>query len=81
MKNKLGIIGYRNHALRLINIIDNNEFSELTQVYHPSKNTDYKITTNKLKNLYECDAVIIASPSHTHFSYIVKLLENFNREF
>lgn len=73
---KLGIIGYKNHALRLIALCDKNQNCKLTFIYHPSKSINDPRGTNNLSDLFSCDAVIIASPNHTHYEYIEKLLLN-----
>jgi len=78
MKLQIGIIGYKNHALRLIKLISQNKYSELKFIYHPDKKVNHVLATNKLQDLYSCDAVIISSPSQTHFDYIVNLLANFD---
>ena len=78
MTHKLGIIGYRNHAKRILDIIENDSKFEVTQIYHPMKKIDDSRGTNRLEDLYKCKGVIIASPNITHFDYIQKLLENSN---
>jgi predicted dehydrogenase len=78
VKLKIGIIGYKNHALRLIKLISENRYCTLKAIYHPNKKVDHKLSTNKVNELYKCDVVLIASPNQTHFDYIVTLLENFN---
>jgi predicted dehydrogenase len=74
----LGIIGYRNHAQRLIKIIENNSKAELQFIYHPSKIINDKRETNNILDLFKCDGIIIASPNHTHLEYIIKLLKKNN---
>lgn len=78
MTAKLGIIGYRNHASRLISLCDKIENCKIGFIYHPTKSIKDQRSTNKFSDLLDCDAVIIATPNHTHFEYIEKLLENFN---
>ena len=73
----LGIIGYRNHAARLISFLEKNSECEINYIYHPTKSLDDRFTNN-FSNLYDCDAVIIASPNKTHYEYIEKLTKNFN---
>lgn len=77
MMLQVGIIGYKNHALRLIKLISQNKYCELRFIYHPNKKINHALATNSLQDLYQCDAVIIASPSHTHFDYTMNLLNNF----
>lgn len=86
-KIKIGFIGYKGHATRLIKIFEKIKQCEISYFYHPQKNIDLKqipltkskatATTRKLKDLFSCDAIIISSPNHTHFSYIKNLLKNY----
>tara|TARA_B100001964_G_C14170788_1_gene571359 strand:- start:140 stop:1120 length:981 start_codon:yes stop_codon:yes gene_type:complete len=78
MKMKIGIVGYKNHAERLRNLVIANEHCELIYVYHPEKKIDHPLATNRFYDLYQSDAVIVSSPNHTHFHYIMELLENFD---
>lgn len=77
MKLKIGIIGYRNHALKLKKIVEEHKDCKIECIYHPSKKIDAAVGTNKISDLYECDAVIIASPNTTHFDYVIEILKNF----
>jgi len=76
LTRKLGLIGYRNHAKKLLDIVDNDKHFEITHIYHPTKKIDDPRGTNNLEDLYHCDGVIIASPNMTHFDYIQKLIKN-----
>ena len=73
----LGIIGYRNHAGKLISFLEKNSECKINCIYHPTKSIDDRFT-NDFSKLYDCDAVIIASPNKTHYQYIEKLTKNFN---
>lgn len=75
---KIGIIGYRNHAGVLLNLLEENSDCNVTTIYHPSKSIKDARGTNNLSDIYECEAVVIASPNHTHFEYIQKLIKNFD---
>ncbi len=75
---KLGIIGYRNHASRLISSLATKPDCKISYIYHPTKTVDDSRSTNNISDLFNCDAVIIASPNDTHFEYIEKLLSNFS---
>lgn len=77
MKAKLGIIGYRNHAGRLISICEKFDTCQVVSIYHPTKSYDDKRFTNVISDLLSCDAVIIASPNNTHFYYINELLQGY----
>jgi predicted dehydrogenase len=75
---KIGIIGYKNHAARLIDILENRTDCNIDFIYHPKKSFNDKRHTNDLDDLYNCDAVFISSPNITHFDYIETLQQNFN---
>jgi predicted dehydrogenase len=74
----LGIIGYRNHAAKLISYIEERSDCKINFIYHPTKQLEDKRFTNNFSDLYSCDAVVISSPNHTHFEYIKKLTKNYN---
>jgi len=77
MKIIIGVIGYRNHALRIIDLLSHKKNVSLARIYHPDKKLDIPAATNKLGDLYDCNAVVIASPNETHFGYISDLLGHF----
>ena len=74
---KIGFIGYRNHAKKLLDIVEEKNFS-VSCIYHPTKNIDDSRITNNLTDMYECDAIVIASPNNTHFEYLKEFIENSN---
>ena len=74
---KLGIIGYRNHALRLRSIIEKKPNCRIDFIYHPTKKINNSKFTNDFSKLLSCDAIIIASPNSTHYAYIKKLVKNY----
>ena len=78
LTHKIGFIGYRNHAKKLLDIVEREESVEVSQIYHPIKNIDESRITNNLKDLYECDGIVIASPNNTHFEYLKEVIENSN---
>ena len=65
--HKIGFVGHRNHARKLLELVENNHDFEVTKIYHPTKKIDDSRGTNNLEDLYECDGVVIASPNMTHF--------------
>ena len=69
----LGIIGYKNHAKRLISILDNKKGCSLEFIYHPTKKIKDVRGTNEISELLSCDGILISSPNDTHFSYLKKL--------
>lgn len=75
---KIGIIGYKNYAAKLISVIEKHTFCRINAIYHPTKLIDDKRSTNKISDLFNSDAVFVASPNHTHFDYIEKLINNSN---
>ena len=74
---KLGVIGYKNHAKRLLNILDHKRDCHVEFIYHPTKKFKDVRCTNNLEDLLLCDGILISSPNDTHFSYLKKL-EKFN---
>ncbi|MFA5088662.1 MAG: Gfo/Idh/MocA family oxidoreductase [Candidatus Omnitrophota bacterium] len=84
---KIGFIGYRGHATRLLKVFDEHAGCEITHIYHPDKIVDVKrlglrrggnvAATRHLKDLCPCDAVVISSPNHTHFGYLKKLIKGY----
>ena len=76
--HKIGFIGYRNHAKKLFSIVEEEKDFEVSKIYHPTKNLDDSRSTNNLKDLYECDGIVIASPNNTHFEYLKDVIENSN---
>ena len=80
-KYSIGIIGYRNHSKKLLEIINKNRKIQKIFVYCYKKelllkldreNKNKKIFyTNKLSILKsECGSIFISSPSNTHFKYL-----------
>jgi predicted dehydrogenase len=69
----VGIIGYRNHAQRLISLIETNSECKLEHIFHPNKEIDDIRGTNSFSDLLECDVIMISSPNSTHYEYLKKL--------
>jgi thymidylate synthase len=57
------------------NVEEEKDFAD-SKIYHPTKNLDDSRSTNNLKDLYECDGIVIASPNNTHFEYLKDVIEN-----
>ena len=76
--HKIGFIGYRNHAKKLLSNVEEEIDFEVSKIYHPTKIFDDSRSTNNLKDLYECDGIVIASPNNTHFEYLKDVIENSN---
>ena len=75
---QVGIIGYRNHAKRIISLLNVKEDVKIKYIFHPVKSSEKSINTNNISDLFKCDAIFIISPNHTHFEYIKKFIHNFN---
>ena len=76
--NKIGIIGYGNHASRIISILEDFGDMQISKIFHPTKIVSEKIGTTRFEDLYDCNCVFILSPDNTHFEYISKLLDNYD---
>lgn len=74
---KFGIIGYRNHAARLISLLDERDDCDLSFIYHPSKKLRDNRFTNDISNLLNCDSIFISSPNHTHYDYLEYFFKNY----
>jgi predicted dehydrogenase len=91
MAMRIGVIGYKNHAERLIRAITQQKDVTELWVFHPKKERLSNLnflssifslhTTTIIEDLFSLDAVFIASPSETHYSYIVKLVDKVNYIF
>ena len=73
VNNRVGVIGDKRHAAKLISIIENNKKAQLNTVFHPKRLPKHSKGTCDFSKLIECDSIFIASPNHTHISYIKKL--------
>lgn len=75
---RVGAIGYRNHAARIIKLINASQLARVDRVYHPTHRYTDEVGTNELDDLLACDAVCILSPNGTHFDYLQYLAANFS---
>ena len=71
--NNIGVIGYKNQASKIINILKKKKFNLYIYVKNKKKfvnkkNIKYIEDLNLLGKC--CSAIFIASPSTTHFKYI-----------
>ena len=88
MPKTIGFIGYKGHALRLMNIFHEMKGWEVSHVYHPHKPLDVKQVpagilkgvqwTNDFKDLLSCDAIVVASPNSSHFHYLKQLSADYS---
>lgn len=83
----LGIIGYRNHAGKLIKILNQLSAVKKIIVYYPNKkkleknfriNSKKIYTTNSINQLCNAKGIIIASKSSSHYKYL-KILYKKNK--
>jgi predicted dehydrogenase len=68
----IGVIGYRGHASRLIDLVNSSGFASVKRVFHPDKKLAIENITNDFESLLELDSIIIASPNNTHYHYLAK---------
>jgi len=61
----------------MINFLKKRKDVKINYIYHPKKVLEEQ-GTNNLSDLYDCEAIFITSPNHTHFEYISKFLKNSN---
>ena len=60
---KISIIGYKNHSVRLQNLLDSTDVKATLWNYH----------TDSFSELIDSDCILISSPNHTHVNYINKI--------
>jgi predicted dehydrogenase len=70
---EVGFIGDRNHANRLINLVEKSDLGQVSVVFHPFRIPDLPGGTSEFSDLLACDAIFISSPNTTHFDYLKKL--------
>jgi predicted dehydrogenase len=71
----VGFIGYRNHAGRLRAITESNKMASIGAVYYPKLLEPEIGATTSFEKLLDQDAIVIASPSDSHYAYLKKLSE------
>ena len=85
---KIVFIGYKNHAKRLMFIFSELGYCQEILVYYPdfrklssnfsSDGISCKVQlTSSIDDLYEANAIVIASPTHTHCEYLKLILNKF----
>lgn len=70
---KIGIVGYRRHARKHIDLIKKNYKNNQLVIFHPTFKS--REVSNNFSDLMKCDCLIISSPTSTHLEYIKKLSE------
>lgn len=66
----IGAIGYRNHAARIIDLVEGSSRARISHVFHPTRWQEAPNGVDSIEALMECDAVMILSPSDTHYHYL-----------
>lgn len=85
----IAIIGYKNHASRLILMINSLSTCSKLTIFHPNKrklinsfelkNLKFEVVlTDSLDDLFKSSCIFIASPTPSHFDYITKILPRYN---
>jgi len=75
---KVGIIGDRNHALRIIDLVDESGKGSSHKIYHPKRLPSFEGGTTNFNDLLICDAILILSPNATHYDYLMSLKDNYS---
>jgi len=75
---KIGAVGHKNHAGKVLDIVNDSKLGGVEYVYHPDKLVNHPRATQNLEDLYSCDVIFILSPDHTHFEYLELFSNNFN---
>jgi predicted dehydrogenase len=84
----IAIIGYKNHAERLISIIETLGICSKLMIFRPNKDKlishfsqsskNYELVlTSSLDDIIDSSCIFIATPTPTHFDYIIKILPIF----
>jgi len=80
----VAVIGYKNHAKRVIDCLVDQPCVQHVNVYHPNDDKINHLQNQVIESIryssdwndvIGCDAVFICSPSGTHVSYIQKILK------
>jgi len=72
---RVGVIGYRNHAARILDVLGRVPSVSVDRIYHPTKALALSGATNEFAELLDCAAIFIASPNETHAEYLQALAE------
>ena len=82
MSLRVFVIGYKNHAWRIIRHLAQSNSCDEIVVFHPDKaklnNIEHLnktvVKTDDLKEAFSCSCIFICSPSNTHVRYLQDLL-------
>lgn len=82
MTLKVFVVGYKNHAQRVIKNLVSSKLCSHIYVFHPDKGkldeienfSSLVLKTYNFVNTMKCSCIFICSPSNTHFYYLKELL-------
>jgi len=82
MALKVFVVGYKNHARRVIKHLIKSKLCDEIFVFHPGKGKlkeieyfgELVLKTNDLEDAMKCSCIFICSPSNTHVYYLKELL-------
>ena len=85
---RIGFIGYRNHALRLLKLVDHFDFNKRFVIYYPNLETlrsgfnsddigSPYLLTNNFNDVQKADVIVVASPTDTHYEYLDRLSQTY----
>lgn len=69
----VGAVGYRNHAGKIISLIERSGLAKVVAIFHPHKCGFDPRATKDLTELDGLDAIFILSPNDTHLLYLERL--------
>ncbi|HJM51504.1 MAG TPA: Gfo/Idh/MocA family oxidoreductase [Alphaproteobacteria bacterium] len=69
----VGFIGYRNHAARLLQVVEEWPAAAVRKIFHPSKTGPDLRRTKAFDSLLDCDCIFLCSPNDSHFEYVERL--------
>lgn len=70
---RVGAIGHRNHAARVLELVERSGIAEVAHVFDARRRADHPRATERFEDLLGCDAVLVLSPNATHFEYLARL--------
>jgi predicted dehydrogenase len=70
---RVGAIGWRGHAGKMIELVEASGMGRVQVVYHPRAAPPAPGGTTRFAALLDCDAVLILSPNDTHAAYLQQL--------
>ncbi len=71
---RVGAIGHRNHAARVLELVERSGIAEVAHVFDARRLAEHPRATERFEDLLRCDAVMVLSPNATHFEYLARLV-------